>query len=119
MNCTSIPARLGVLTFGVVAAALMAAAPAMADPSTDPSVDSPGPAGPGMDDPTRDAAFGEALCPMLAQPGQDMADAGGMGIGPGSAFTGMAISAFCPGALSALSNGESPIPLGLLGGLGS
>ena len=45
-----------------------------------------------------------------------------MSLGPATMFTGLAISAFCPGAMSSLANGESPIPLDLLGslrGLGS
>ena len=63
---------------------------------------------------------------MLSQPGQDVADAaarvadaGGMSLGPATMFTGLAISAFCPGAMSSLANGESPIPLAYSAGLGS
>jgi hypothetical protein len=117
--------RISALTVGVAAAALMAASPAAADPSTDAFIDSLGSAGVPMGDPGQAAALGESVCPMLSQPGQDMADtaaqvadAGGMSLGPATMFTGLAISAFCPGAMSALANGESPIPLGLLGGLG-
>jgi hypothetical protein len=82
-----------------------------------------------MPDPGQAADLGQSVCPMLSQPGQDLADTaskvadtGGMSLGPATMFTGLAISAFCPGAMSAMANGESPIPLGLLsslGGLGS
>lgn len=125
MDSTSNPARLTVLAVGVVAAALMAAAPASADPTTDAFINSLGSAGVGVGDPAQAAALGQSVCPMLSQPGQDaanaagqVAEAGGMSLGPATMFTGLAISAFCPGAMSALANGESPIPLGLLSGLG-
>lgn len=121
---TSKPARLAVLTVGAFAAALMAAAPASADPTTD-FIDSLGSAGVGVADPAQAADLGRSVCPMLSQPGQDVADtaaqvadAGGMSLGPATMFTGLAISAFCPAAMSSLANGESPIPLGLLSGLG-
>lgn len=125
MDSKSTPARLAVLAAGVVTAALMAAAPASADPTTDAFIDSLGSSGVGMGDPAQAASLGQSVCPMLSQPGQDMADtaaqvadAGGMSLGPATMFTGLAISAFCPGAMSALANGESPIPLGLLSGFG-
>jgi hypothetical protein len=113
------------LAVGVVSAALMAAAPASADPTTDQFINTLGSAGLGMGDPGQAASLGQSVCPMLAQPGQDMADtaakvadSSGMSLGPATMFTGLAISAFCPGAMSAMANGESPIPLGLLGGFG-
>jgi hypothetical protein len=117
--------RIAVVTGGAICAALVAAAPASADPTTD-FIDSLGTAGIGMGDPTQAADLGQSVCPMLSQPGQDMADTaarvadvGGMSLGPATMFTGLAISAFCPGAMSSLANGESPIPLDLLGNLGS
>ncbi len=124
VNSTSITARIAVVTGGAICAALMAAAPASADPTTD-FIDSLGTAGIGMGDPGRAADLGQSVCPMLSQPGQDLAniasqvaDAGGMSLGPATMFTGLAISAFCPGAMASLANGESPIPLGLLSGFG-
>ncbi|OKH79917.1 hypothetical protein EB75_21760 [Mycobacterium sp. ST-F2] len=67
-------------------------------------------------------ALGQSVCPMLAQPGQTLADAAakvadasGMSLGPATMFTGFAISSFCPGVVGALGRGESPLPLGLLG----
>jgi hypothetical protein len=59
---------------------------------------------------------------MLSQPGQTAADAAaqvanaaGMSLGPATMFTGLAITAFCPGAVAAIGNGESPVPFGLFG----
>ena len=121
---TSFPARLAVLAAGAVSVALMAAVPASADPTTDAVIDQLGTAGAGVVDPGQAADFGRSMCPMLADPGQQMADtastvadAGGMSL-PGSGFAGLAISALCPSVMSGLANGESPIPLGLLGSLG-
>jgi hypothetical protein len=117
--------RIAVVAGGAVCAALLVAAPASADPTTD-FIDSLGTAGIGMGDPAQAADLGQSVCPMLSQPGQDkadtaarVADVGGMSLGPATMFTGLAISAFCPGAMSSLANGESPIPLDLLGSLGS
>jgi hypothetical protein len=122
MDSKSTPGRIAVLTVGVLSAALMAAAPAAADPSTDAFINSLGSAGVGMGDPGQAVALGQSVCPMLSQPGQDMADtaaqvadAGGMPLGPATMFTGLAISAFCPGVMGAIGNGQSPIPMDLLG----
>ena len=117
-------ARIALLTGGAICAALVAAAPASADTTTD-FIDSLGTAGIGTVDPAQAADLGQSVCPMLSQPGQDMADtaaqvadAGGMSLGPATMFTGLAISAFCPGAMASLANGDSPIPLDLLSSLG-
>jgi hypothetical protein len=122
MDSKSTPGRIAVLTVGVLSAALMAAAPAAADPSTNAFINSLDSAGVGMGDPAQAVALGQSVCPMLSQPGQDMADtaaqvadAGGMPLGPATMFTGLAISAFCPGVMGAIGNGQSPIPMDLLG----
>src|SRR3981189_2449930 len=122
MDSKSTPGRIAVLTVGVLSAALMAAAPAAADPSTDAFINSLDSAGGGMGDPGQAVALGQSVCPMLSQPGQAMADtaaqvadAGGMPLGPATMFTGLAISAFCPGVMGAIGNGQSPIPMDLLG----
>jgi hypothetical protein len=59
---------------------------------------------------------------MLAQPGQTaadvaakVADADGTSLGPATMFTGLAISLFCPAAVTSIANGQSPIPLPFLG----
>ena len=124
VSTPKLTARIALLTGGAICAALVAAAPASADPTTD-FINSVDDAGIGAVDPAQAADLGRSVCPMLSQPGQDVADAasrvadaGGMSLGPATMFTGLAISAFCPGAMTSLANGESPIPLGLLGGLG-
>ncbi|MDX1891963.1 DUF732 domain-containing protein [Mycolicibacterium sp. 050158] len=116
--------RIAIVTAGAICTAVLAASPASADSTTD-FIDSLGTAGIPSVDPGQAADLGRSVCPMLSQPGQDLADtaakvadAGGMSLGPATMFTGLAISAFCPSAMSSLANGESPVPLGLLGGLG-
>jgi Protein of unknown function (DUF732) len=61
---------------------------------------------------------GQQVCPMLAEPGQNVAnvaasvsDAIGRPLGPATMFTGLAIQVFCPGAVAALAYGKSPLPL--------
>jgi hypothetical protein len=110
------------LSAGVMASGLVWAAPAQADTTDDAFLSALTDAGIGTVDPANAAALGQQVCPMLAQPGQDaadvaakVADAGGMSLGPATMFTGIAISLFCPTAVSSIANGESPIPLGLLG----
>jgi hypothetical protein len=114
--------RLAAATACAIAYALMAAAPAQADTTDDAFLNSLGTAGLGSADPTDAVALGQSVCPMLSQPGQTaadaaakVADAAGMSMGPATMFTGLAISAFCPGAISALENGQTPFPLGLFG----
>jgi hypothetical protein len=110
------------LSAGVLASALAWAAPAQADTTDDAFLSALTDAGIGAADPADAAALGQQVCPMLAEPGQtaadvaaQVADAGGMSLGPATMFTGIAISLFCPTAVSSIANGESPIPLGLLG----
>lgn len=111
-----------VVSAGVLASGLTWAAPAQADATDDAFLSALTDAGIGAVDPTDAAALGQQVCPMLAEPGQTaadvaakVADAGGMSLGPATMFTGIAISLFCPAAVSSIANGESPIPLGLLG----
>lgn len=100
---------------------LLAAAPAQADPAVDflNTLD-----GSGLSNinPADAISAGQSVCPALADGGQNLADVAGQvsetigrPIGPATMFTGFAISAFCPGAMTSLANGESPIPLGMLG----
>ena len=114
--------RIATATACAVACALMASAPAQADTADDAFLNSLGTSGLGATDPTDAVALGQSVCPMLSQPGQTAADAAakvadtaGMSLGPATMFTGLAITAFCPGAMSALANGQTPFPLGLLG----
>jgi hypothetical protein len=114
--------RLTALVVGAFAISVPFAAQAQADTSDDAFIDSLGSAGLGATDPADAVALGQSVCPMLSQPGQtaadaaaQVADAAGMSLGPATMFTGLAISAFCPGAVASLGNGESPIPFGLFG----
>lgn len=114
--------RIATATACAVACALVASAPALADTADDAFLNSLGTAGLSEADPTDVVALGQSVCPMLSQPGQTAADAAakvadtaGMSLGPATMFTGLAISAFCPGAISALGNGQTPFPLGLFG----
>jgi hypothetical protein len=98
------------------------AAPAQADSSDDDFLSALADAGIGSVDAGNAAALGEQVCPMLAEPGQTaadvaakVADAGGMSLGPATMFTGVAISMFCPAAVSSIGSGSSPIPLSILG----
>ncbi len=111
-----------VLSTGVLASGLVWAAPAQADTTADAFLSALTNAGIGTPDAADAAALGQQVCPMLAQPGQTaadvaakVADAGGMSLGPATMFTGLAIKLFCPGAVAALANGQSPVPLSLIG----
>ena len=117
------PIRL-ITVFAVAAAtAGMLAAPAQADSGTDAFLDAVSGAGlGGTTDPSDLVAAGQSVCPMLSEPGQNAADAAakvadttGMSLGGANMFTGLAISFLCPRVLESVGNGESPIPLGLLG----
>jgi hypothetical protein len=121
MKCTRI-VTAGSLAAATVALGLFVATPAQADPETDAFVDSVTRAGLTDIDPARVTQVGQEVCPMLAEPGQQVADVAarvsesiGRPLGPATMFTGLAITWFCPGAVAAVANGESPIPLGLLG----
>lgn len=115
-------ARLAV-SAGLMGAALSVSmsagtATAGADTATDvflAALDGPGLTG--LDSATA-ARVGQQVCPMLAEPGQNVADVAadvseaiGRPLGPATMFTGLAIQIFCPGAVAALAYGQSPIPL--------
>ncbi|WP_354523189.1 DUF732 domain-containing protein [Mycolicibacterium sp. 624] len=110
---------------GLMAAATSLAAPAAADPGADAFVAALTSAGLSGVDTATAVSVGQSVCPMLAEPGQqvanvaaDVSDAIGRPLGPATMFTGIAISIFCPAAVTSLANGQSPlgpIPLGLLG----
>lgn len=108
--------RFAVAAGAVLSAGLLAAAPAQADPATDflNTLDGSGLSG---INPADAVSAGQSVCPMLADGGQNLADVAGQvsdtigrPLGPATMFTGFAISAFCPGAMTSLANGESPIP---------
>jgi hypothetical protein len=110
----------------VVAAGTGLAAPAQADTTTDTFLNALTTNGLGNVASGNAVELGKSICPMLADSGQStadiaskVADTGGMSLGPATMFTGLAISAFCPGAIARLGdpaaisnvvNGQSPIP---------
>jgi hypothetical protein len=111
-----------VVAAGLIAGAAAFAAPANADTTSDDFLAALSDAGLGNIDPANAVDVGQSICPMLAQPGQNTADAAakvadaiGRPLGPATMFTGIAISMFCPGAVASLADGRSPIPLTLLG----
>ncbi|WP_407684896.1 hypothetical protein [Mycobacterium sp. HUMS_1102779] len=112
------------VTAGVVAAGAMSLAPAHADPPSDPITSVLGGAGTGggsLNDTL--AGFGQSLCPMLVQPGAQLATiasqlSGKPGLPPEmvGAVASMAIQAECPGVMTSLANGQMPSALQGLGG---
>ena len=102
--------------------AVLLAGPAHADTETDAFLSALTDSGVTGIDPATAASVGQQVCPMLAEPGQQIADVAakvsdsiGRPLGPATTFTGLAITLFCPGVVSSLANGQTPLPLGLLG----
>jgi hypothetical protein len=118
------PVRLIITVFaGLAVATSVLAAPAQAEPDTDAFLSAVTSAGlGGTTDPSNLVAVGQAVCPMLSDPGQNAADVAakvadttGMSLGGANMFTGLAISFLCPRVMESVAGGQSPIPLGLLG----
>ena len=110
------------LSAALLAAAAVTAPPAQADPVDDAFLNAVTQAGVVMGDPSSAVSLGQQVCPMLSEPGQtaadvaaEVADTGGMSLGPATMFTGIAISMFCPTVMSSIGTGQSPIPLSLFG----
>jgi Protein of unknown function (DUF732) len=106
-----LPARVLALTIGLTAAAATFAAPAHADTIDDSFLAALTDAGIAYNDPANTVALGEAICPMLVEPGKSLASVysrvANNGIPPDMAafFTGIAISMYCPSMMSSLGNG--------------
>ena len=111
------------LSAGLLAGAVVVAAPAQAHPGTDAFLAAITNAGITGIDPTTAVSVGQQVCPMLAEPGQQMADVAadvsdaiGRPLGPATMFTGLAISLFCPGAVAAIGDRiANPVILPALG----
>jgi hypothetical protein len=113
------------VSVGLMAASAAFAAPAQADPDSADFLSQLTNSGLTGIDPSTAESVGQSVCPMLAEPGQNLAnvasqvsDAIGKPLGPATMFTGLAISMFCPAAVSSMANGQSPIaglPLSLPG----
>ena len=111
-----------VVSAGLLGTATAIAAPAHADPASDSFLTALANQGLTGVDPAIAVAVGQSVCPRLVEPGQtvanvaaNVADAIGRPLGPATMFTGLAISIFCPAAVVSLANGQSPVPLALLG----
>lgn len=110
------------LSAGLLAGAAIVAPPAQADPG-DAFLAAITNAGITGLDPATAVSVGQQVCPMLAEPGQQMAnvaadvsDAIGRPLGPATMFTGLAISLFCPGAVAAVGDRiANPVILPMLG----
>lgn len=101
-----------VVSAGFLAASAAFAAPAQADPINTDFLNRLVDSGLTGLDPVNATSVGQSVCPMLAQPGQNLADVAssvsnaiGRPLGPATMFTGLAISMFCPAAVSSLVNG--------------
>jgi hypothetical protein len=95
-----------------VATAVTVAAPAHADPTTDTSfLNALTNAGIGFNDPASTEQLGQSICPMLVEPGKNLASVystvSNKGINPDMAafFTGIAIQMYCPSMMSSIGNG--------------
>ena len=104
-----------VVTLGIAAAAVMWPAHAHADPTTDSTTTVLNGVGIGNNGPvsTAIAGAGQSICPMLAQPGGEMATiaaqmSGQNGLAPTIAgwIATMVIQSQCPGWVTSLSNGQ-------------
>ncbi|WP_156744131.1 DUF732 domain-containing protein [Mycobacterium sp. 1164985.4] len=96
---------------GLAAAATTFAAPAHADPTDDAFLAALRGAGMTVDNPVNMVAVGESVCPMLVEPGKNLAkvytQVSDNGIPPDIAafFTGIAISMYCPQMMASVGNG--------------
>jgi Protein of unknown function (DUF732) len=107
------------------ATAVVLAASASADPLTDNNfLGALSNAGIGYNDPASTEQLGQSICPMLVEPGKNMASiystVSNNGINPQMAafFTGIAISMYCPSAMSSIGNGTFLNQLSGLNGFG-
>ncbi|MDZ4270263.1 MAG: DUF732 domain-containing protein [Mycobacterium sp.] len=96
-----------------VVAATVSAAPAQADTGIDVFLGALNHYRLGDIDPATAVRVGESVCPMLAEPGQDVANVAarvadelGRPLGPATMFTGLAIQILCPRAVGALTDGR-------------
>ena len=112
-----------VLSVGLLASAALVTAPAQADPGGDAFLSALTSSGITGIDPATAVAVGQSVCPMLSEPGQQLADVAadvseaiGRPLGPATMFTGLAISLFCPGAVASIGDRvTNPVILPMLG----
>ena len=105
--------RIRALTLGVglAAVATTVAAPAQADPTDDAFLAAIRGAGVAVNNPVDMVALGQSVCPLLVEPGKNVAkvysQVADSGVSPDIAafFTGIAISMYCPQMLTSVGNG--------------
>ncbi|GAT07191.1 DUF732 domain-containing protein [Mycolicibacterium novocastrense] len=106
-----LPLRALALGVGLAAVTTTLAAPAQADTTDDAFLAALRGAGMSVDNPVNMVALGESVCPMLVEPGKNLAkvytQVSDNGIPPDIAafFTGIAISMYCPQMLASVGNG--------------
>jgi len=99
------------MTLVGVATALSLAAPASAEPVDTSFLNALNDAGISYGDPVSTEKLGQSICPMLVEPGKNLASVystvSDNGINPDVAafFTGIAISAYCPSMMANIGNG--------------
>ncbi|MCV7299425.1 DUF732 domain-containing protein [Mycobacterium barrassiae] len=99
------------MTLVGVATALSLAAPASAEPVDTSFLNALNDAGISYGDPVSTEKLGQSICPMLVEPGKNLASVystvSNHGINPDVAafFTGIAISAYCPSMMTQIGNG--------------
>jgi hypothetical protein len=100
----------------LLTAAAAFAAPAEADPTDDNFIDALNHAGIDFGEPGNAMSVGQSVCPMLAQPGGNVAAVAASvshrGMSPQMAqmFTTIAIQMYCPQEMANLANGNLSLP---------
>ena len=108
--------RLLAAAAGLLTAAAAFAAPAGADPADDHFIDELNHAGIDFGEPGNAMAVGQSICPMLAQPGGNIAaivaSVAHKGLSPQMAqmFTTIAIQMYCPQEMQNIANGNLSLP---------
>ena len=122
-NAVALIFRPVVVTLGIAAAAVMWPSHAHADVATDSGTSALNSVGIGNNGPvsTAIAGAGQSICPMLVQPGSQLATmatqmSGQSGLAPTIAgwVATMVIQTQCPGWMTSLSNGQMPAGLDTL-----
>lgn len=112
------------MTLVGVATAFGLAAPASAQPVDTTFLNALNDAGIGYGDAANTEKLGQSVCPMLVEPGKNMASiystVSDNGVSPDMAafFTGIAISMYCPSMMTRIGNGTILEGLDGMGGLG-
>ena len=108
--------RLLAMAAGLLTVASAFAAPAEADPADDNFIDALNHSGVEFGEPGNAMAVGQSICPMLAQPGGNIAavvaNVSHQGMSPQMAqmFTTIAIQMYCPQEMANISHGNLSMP---------